>query len=199
MIAIDTDILVYAHREDSSWHEAADRYLASAAESATPWAIPWPCIHEFLAIVTHPRIYDPPTPQSDALEQVAPGWRCRPWCCWPRRPGIGGAPRDVGTEPRVRTAGPRCPDRSTLSAARGEGAVDGGSRLRALCRPQVQKSAGRGRLKVCSGQIPGVPAMTSTPAGVGQSGCGALVAEDPGEPMSNAVEVRIQNFRPGRG
>jgi uncharacterized protein len=70
LIAIDTNILVYAHREDSSWHEAADRCLMSEAESGTPWAIPWPCIHEFLAIVTHPRIYDPPTPPRDALEQV---------------------------------------------------------------------------------------------------------------------------------
>jgi predicted nucleic acid-binding protein len=40
------------------------------AESAAPWAIPWPCIHEFLAIVTHPRIYRPPTPVKDALQQV---------------------------------------------------------------------------------------------------------------------------------
>ena len=34
------------------------------------WAIPWPCIHEFLAIVTHPRIYAPPTPLDRALDQV---------------------------------------------------------------------------------------------------------------------------------
>jgi hypothetical protein len=70
VIAIDSDILVYAHREDSSWHEGADRRLVSDAGSGAPWAIPWPCIHEFLAIVTHPRIYDPPTPPGDALEQV---------------------------------------------------------------------------------------------------------------------------------
>ena len=34
------------------------------------WAIPWPCLHEFLAIVTHPRIYDPPTPLASALDQI---------------------------------------------------------------------------------------------------------------------------------
>jgi toxin-antitoxin system PIN domain toxin len=71
VIAIDTNILVYAHREDSTWHEAADRCVSGAAECGLPWAIPWPCIHEFLAIVTHPRIYDPPTPLDHALEQVA--------------------------------------------------------------------------------------------------------------------------------
>jgi predicted nucleic acid-binding protein len=28
------------------------------------------CVHEFLAIVTHPRIYAPPTPLARALDQV---------------------------------------------------------------------------------------------------------------------------------
>ncbi|HEY1932272.1 MAG TPA: TA system VapC family ribonuclease toxin [Acetobacteraceae bacterium] len=70
MIAVDTNILVYAHREDSPFHDAAYRRLASLAEGAASWAIPWPCLHEFLAIVTHPRIYAPPTPLSTALAQV---------------------------------------------------------------------------------------------------------------------------------
>lgn len=70
MIAVDTNLLVYSHREDSGWHAAAFRLLADLAEGPAPWAIPWPCIHEFLAIVTHPRIYQPPTPLPRALEQV---------------------------------------------------------------------------------------------------------------------------------
>ena len=70
MIAVDTNILVYAHREDSPWHEVANRRVTDLAEGRIPWAIPWPCIHEFLAIVTHPKIYAPPTPLSLALDQV---------------------------------------------------------------------------------------------------------------------------------
>jgi predicted nucleic acid-binding protein len=35
-----------------------------------PWAIPWPCVHEFVAIVTHPRIYLPPTPLAAAVDQI---------------------------------------------------------------------------------------------------------------------------------
>lgn len=70
MIAVDTNILVYAHREDVEWHEAADATIAGVAESPAAWAIPWPCIHEFLAIVTHPRIFNPPTPLTRALGQV---------------------------------------------------------------------------------------------------------------------------------
>ncbi len=79
MIAVDTNLLVYAHREDSPFYSQADACLAGLAESPEPWAIPWPCIHEFLAIVTHPRIYKPPTPMPLALEQVA---------CWLESPSL---------------------------------------------------------------------------------------------------------------
>lgn len=70
MIAVDSNLLVYAHREDSPWHGAAYSRIAELAEGHAPWAIPWPCIHEFLAIVTHPRIYAPPTPLETAVSQV---------------------------------------------------------------------------------------------------------------------------------
>lgn len=70
MIAVDTNILVYAHREDSPFHEAAFQRVAELAEGPATWAIPWPCLHEFLAIVTHPRIYARPTPLARALDQV---------------------------------------------------------------------------------------------------------------------------------
>ena len=70
MIAVDTNILVYAHRGDSAWHDRADQCLSDLAESGTPFAIPWPCLHEFIAIATHARIYDPPSPLDEALVQV---------------------------------------------------------------------------------------------------------------------------------
>ncbi len=70
MIAVDTNILVYAHRRDSPWHERAAQCMRELAEGAGTWAVPWPCIHEFLAIVTHQRIYAPPSPLTRAIEQV---------------------------------------------------------------------------------------------------------------------------------
>jgi toxin-antitoxin system PIN domain toxin len=70
LTAVDTNILVYAHRADSQWHNAADAVLAELAEGKSTWAIPWPCLYEFYAIVTHPRIYNPPTPHADALVQL---------------------------------------------------------------------------------------------------------------------------------
>ena len=72
MIAVDTNILVHAHRADSPWHEAATTALSTLGPGS--WAIPWPCVHEFYAVVTHPRIFDPPTPIEDALLAVE-SWR----------------------------------------------------------------------------------------------------------------------------
>lgn len=71
LIAVDTNILVYAHRRDATFHDIAAQCLSGLAEGRAAWAIPWPCVHEFLAIVTHPRIYDPPTTMAAAIDQVA--------------------------------------------------------------------------------------------------------------------------------
>lgn len=70
MIAVDTNILVYAHREDSPFHQKAAQCITELAEGRASWAIPWPCIHEFFAIVTHPRIYKPPSPIDHAVDQL---------------------------------------------------------------------------------------------------------------------------------
>ncbi|HUL79847.1 MAG TPA: TA system VapC family ribonuclease toxin [Vicinamibacteria bacterium] len=70
MIGVDTNLLVYAHREDSPWHARARTRLVELAEGPASWAIPWPCLHEFLAIVTHPRIFKTPTPVALALGAV---------------------------------------------------------------------------------------------------------------------------------
>jgi toxin-antitoxin system PIN domain toxin len=79
LIAVDTNILVYAHRQDSPWHMQAATCLRQVAEGDASWALPWPCVHEFLSIVTHPRIYSPPTAAQRALDQVSD---------WFRAPGL---------------------------------------------------------------------------------------------------------------
>ena len=70
MIAVDTNILVYAHRDDAPFHQAASRILRELSEDSAAWALPWPCLHEFLSIVTHPRIFKPPTPLDQAWAQI---------------------------------------------------------------------------------------------------------------------------------
>jgi len=70
VIAADTNILVYAHRIDSEFNKTAADKLRQLAEGRSQWAIPWPCLHEFYAIVTHPRIFNPPSTQEIALDQI---------------------------------------------------------------------------------------------------------------------------------
>lgn len=70
MIALDTNLLVYAHRRDSAFHEPAARLIRGLAESPAAWAIPWPCIHEFYSTATHPRIYNPPSTPDEAITQL---------------------------------------------------------------------------------------------------------------------------------
>ncbi|MEP6831733.1 MAG: TA system VapC family ribonuclease toxin [Gemmatimonas sp.] len=69
MIALDTNVLVAAHRQDSEFHAPARAALTGLAESRGRWAIPWPCVHEFLSVVTHPRIFNPPSSTSEAVAQ----------------------------------------------------------------------------------------------------------------------------------
>jgi hypothetical protein len=71
VIAVDTNLLVYAHREDAKFHGEASAALAQLAAGTERWAVPWPCAHEFVAIVTHPKIYKTPTPLELALQALA--------------------------------------------------------------------------------------------------------------------------------
>lgn len=77
MIAVDTNILVYAHRRDSEWYEPAAACVKELAEGPASWALPWPCLHEFFSIVTHERIYSPASTAAKALEQVS-AWLSSP-------------------------------------------------------------------------------------------------------------------------
>jgi uncharacterized protein len=70
VIAVDTNFLVHARRQEAIHHTEAKRLLAELSEGLRPWAIPWPCIYEFLRVVTHPRVFKPPTPLAKALEEI---------------------------------------------------------------------------------------------------------------------------------
>jgi uncharacterized protein len=70
VIAVDTNILIYAHRFDSPFNQAAFERLTELANGTAAWGIPWPCVHEFLCVVTHPRVFAPPTSLERALGQI---------------------------------------------------------------------------------------------------------------------------------
>lgn len=115
MIAVDSNILVYAHREDSPWHAAALDGVRGLAEGRPAWAIPWPCLHEFLAVVTHPRIYAPPTPPDLAIAQVE---------AWLASPSLVLLAEDAGHWPRLR---------ALLAAGQAAGPKIHDARIAAIC------------------------------------------------------------------
>ncbi len=70
MIALDTNFLVYAHRSDNPFHLIARTAIDRLVKGILPWGVPVVCVHEFLAVVTNPRIFKQPTPGSLAFEQI---------------------------------------------------------------------------------------------------------------------------------
>lgn len=71
MIAVDTNVLVYAHHALAPQHADADEAVRELAEGQTAWAIPVFVIGEFLRVVTHPRgPLRRPTPPARALEAI---------------------------------------------------------------------------------------------------------------------------------
>jgi uncharacterized protein len=70
MIAVDTNLLVYAHRRDVPFHAIAAPLIEQLAEGKSAWAIPWPCLHEFYGAVTRPRLFSPPSTPDEAIAQI---------------------------------------------------------------------------------------------------------------------------------
>lgn len=70
MIALDTNFLVYAHRSDNPFHLIARTSIERLSQGMLPWGVPVVCVHEFLAVVTNPKIFKQATPRKLAFEQI---------------------------------------------------------------------------------------------------------------------------------
>jgi uncharacterized protein len=80
VVAVDTNILVYAHRAAAPEHVAAFERIRRLAEGPGAWAIPWPCVYEFFSVVTNPKIWKGAASTPDqAWNQIA---------AWTAAPGI---------------------------------------------------------------------------------------------------------------
>ena len=78
MIAVDTNLLVYAHRRESRAYETAYKVLRELSEGERVWAIPWPCCYEFFSVVTNRRIWrEAATPPERAWAQLE-AWTASP-------------------------------------------------------------------------------------------------------------------------
>ncbi len=108
MIAVDTNLLLYAHREDSPFHAAAKAAIEALRRQPAPWAIPWPCLHEFIAIATHPGIYRPASSLAQALGFVDALLACPQLELLAESPGCFDKLRALATAAKLR--GPRIHD-----------------------------------------------------------------------------------------
>ena len=71
MTAIDTNVLIHVHREESPKHREALALVRALAEGDATWAVPVFCLAEFLRVVTHPRVFDPPTSVEEAVAALS--------------------------------------------------------------------------------------------------------------------------------
>ena len=115
MIAIDTQLLVFAHRAETAWHARARDRIAELAEGGVKWAIPMHCLVEFYAKVTHPRLFRPPSTPAQAIAQID---------AWLEAPTLAVLADDGATWPTLR---------KLLDAARIAGAPAHDARIAAVC------------------------------------------------------------------
>ena len=70
MIAVDTNVLVHAHRRDSPFFDQARAALSGLAEDDRPWSIPWPVLAEFICVTTNPKLFEQPSTTDQAVRQL---------------------------------------------------------------------------------------------------------------------------------
>ncbi|MDH5284341.1 MAG: PIN domain-containing protein, partial [Gemmatimonadota bacterium] len=77
MRLVDVNVLVYAFREDAPGHAAHRAWVETMVSGDEAYAVSAHVLAGFLRIVTHPRVFHPPTPLAAALEFVE-AFRNRP-------------------------------------------------------------------------------------------------------------------------
>jgi hypothetical protein len=70
VIAIDTNLLVYAHRERTPQHKRARKAIELASAGPRGWGIPAPALPEFWSVVTHPSTEGRPSTPTQAAAFV---------------------------------------------------------------------------------------------------------------------------------
>ena len=67
MILVDVNVLVYAHREECDQHEEYRRWLEDIWAQQSAYGVCDTVLSGCLRVLTHPRVFDPPTPLPHAL------------------------------------------------------------------------------------------------------------------------------------
>ena len=71
MVHPDVNLLVYAHREDSQDHLRGREWTEAMLQSDQSYGVSELVLSGVVRVVTHPRIFDPPSPLSVALDFVS--------------------------------------------------------------------------------------------------------------------------------
>lgn len=67
MILTDVNVLVYAHREDAPDHAAYRQWLEALIQDDQAYGVAELVLSGFLRVVTHPRVFNPPSALADGL------------------------------------------------------------------------------------------------------------------------------------
>jgi len=121
VIALDTSLLVYAHRSRVPEHQAARKAVERAAAGADGWGIAAPTLPEFWGIVTHPAATGrSSTPgQASAFIRALVSAGAQLWL-----PGPGFAERLLQVAADLHVTGPRIFDLQIALVAFDNGATE---------------------------------------------------------------------------
>jgi uncharacterized protein len=81
MIALDTNLLIYAHRREMGRGEIAVQAIEKLANQSEPWGIPTPCVAEFCAVASNAKVFAQPSTRAQLADQVAQ-WANAPAFRW---------------------------------------------------------------------------------------------------------------------
>jgi len=70
MVLLDVNVLVYAHRQDAPNHQAYFNWLEALVNSDQAYSLSDLVLSSFIRVVTHPRVFSPPSTTSQALTFV---------------------------------------------------------------------------------------------------------------------------------
>ena len=122
MIAVDTNLLVYAHRSGTAEHAAARRAIERAAADSRGWGVALPCLAEFWSIVTHSSASGRPSTPAEAsafVRALVAGGGAAVW-----GPARGFDARLLALAERLRLSGPRIFDLQIALIASEAGATE---------------------------------------------------------------------------
>ncbi len=104
MIALDTNLLIYAHRAAVPEHRGSRRAIERACNDARGCGVALPTLGEFWSVVTHPAQARPSTPEqaTEFIERLVSDGGVQLW-----EPGLGFAGRLLHMATDLRVGGAR--------------------------------------------------------------------------------------------